>query len=981
MLSMLPSLLMPVIVLIVFVFLTIRLGLFSARESGGRYTFVIGGVLILAASIWQAVKQTPEYGDWFVLSAYPVIDFAQFGLLTLGIMLTVIGLALYADYWQTQRDDIETRQSRLSILDNLHHDARQPYHLLELLNISLKEIMLHLPMASGALFLVNRTQRRFVLTSSQGLSKEETALAEYYPLGRNIVSQALELGDPTLVSKFEFIDRSGDAKGTRFKSCLILPLTTGMEKIGVLTLWSEEAKQFSTTDIEYLEPVVQWLAEKIRSARLARELSQAQAGSEKQSAGFTGMLSRFGAVSRALNASDPLTAFCQAMAGTIGSESVHLCGMQEGELVIHGGSTPMLEISENYRTALIDAVDRTRPLIINQENTDPDQAKGVIASSLVFPLVSKGRQDALLFVRDGRPFKVSDDDLAMLESFAWLAALVLRRGDGDKLSLMKRTGFDAVLRMLKSDSNVRRFKEDPGEFIRTMTGALPFETIGLSFFRDEGGALIPAEVTGEEQTVSDLSFEVFAGEGALGDASLYGEPQFAFGQDQVEASLASYDGTNREAFNGLFGESGTPSFVACLPITVVDDVVGVALLAVYDLQETDRGELERLLLLAAELYALRLTMVMLLNRAKEETPPQTSTPVTTLTADASALEELNDRFSAMIGIAELAEKRPDISGETEAVFRQIVEEAGDALKFFKLNVTAKQAESDEAESTSVKKEEGVNNSIEDVLESLHVSGDLYMAGQRPREIRLKLDALDPIGLASDEVRGLFESVLNRFSSIAHDDDVISVATYTQDGYAYLDVSRHPRNFPPVKQVAGFGQYSLSKTAFKNRPGDVYLRHLKESESYYSVDSASAVPSFLSFKFPLRRADEQAPGEGPVSLLAIDDHEVILDLISAMGKSLGYSVTTALSGEEGLELAREERFDLILTDLALPGVSGLDVASRIRADHPELPIILVTGWESKLDSAELSASGISRVLYKPFRIEQLTDIVQSVIARS
>ncbi len=981
MLSMLPSLLMPVIVLVVFVFLTIRLGLFSARESGGRYTFVIGGVLILAASVWQAVKETPEYSDWFVLSAYPMIDFAQFVLLTLGIMLTVVGLALYADYWQTQRDDIETRKSRLSILDNLHHDARQPYHLLELLNISLKEIMLQQPMASGALFLVNRTQRRFVLTSSQGLSKEETALAEYYPLGRNIASQALELGDPTLVSRFEFIDRSGGAVATRFKSCLILPLTSGMEKIGLLILWSEETKHFSTTDIEYLAPVVQWLAEKIRSARLARELSQAQAGSEEQSAGFAGMLTRFGAVSRALNASDPLTAFCQAMAGTIGSESVHLCGMQEGELVIHSGSTPMLEISENYRTALIDAVDRTRPLIINQENTDPDQAKGVIASSLVFPLVSKDRQDALLFVRSGHPFKVNDDDLAMLESFAWLAALVLRRDDGDKLSLMRRTGFDAVLKMLKSDSKVHRFEEDPGEFIRTMVEALPFEAIGLSFYRDEGGALTPAAVTGVGLDVGDLSFEVFSGEGALGDASLYGDAQFAFGKDQVKASLESYDGTNRDVFNSLFGESGTPDFVACLPITVVDDVVGVTLFAVYDLQERDRGEMERLLLLAAELYALRLTMVKLLNLAREETSGQMSAPVMSATASAGALAEINDRFAAIIGIAKLAEKRPDISGENEAVLRQIIEEAEETLEFLRQNLAPAVDGPGNSEPIEIVRAKGVNDTIEEVLESLHVSGDLYMAGQRPREIRLKLDALGPIALATDEIRDLFESVLNRFSSIAHDDDVISVATYTQDGYAYLDVSRHPRNFPPVKQVAGFGQYSLSKTALENRPGDVYLRHLKGAESYYSVDNTSAVPSFLSFKFPLRRIDESTPAEGPVSLLAIDDHEVILDLISAMGKSLGYHVTTALSGEEGLELAREGRFDLILTDLTLPGVSGLDVARRIRADSPELPIILVTGWESKLDSVELSASGISRVLYKPFRIEQLTDIVQSVIARS
>ena len=134
------------------------------------------------------------------------------------------------------------------------------------------------------------------------------------------------------------------------------------------------------------------------------------------------------------------------------------------------------------------------------------------------------------------------------------------------------------------------------------------------------------------------------------------------------------------------------------------------------------------------------------------------------------------------------------------------------------------------------------------------------------------------------------------------------------------------------------------------------------------------------KFPLidRAVTEEpspAPGKGLIKVLAIDDEEVILDLISAMCQSMGYLVKTALSGQAGINLALEEKFDIVLTDLAMPDISGYEVARRIRKVYTDIPIILVTGWEAKLDSSRLEPSGITRVLYKPFRIEQLTEIIE------
>ncbi|MFZ5981867.1 MAG: response regulator, partial [Candidatus Zixiibacteriota bacterium] len=215
--------------------------------------------------------------------------------------------------------------------------------------------------------------------------------------------------------------------------------------------------------------------------------------------------------------------------------------------------------------------------------------------------------------------------------------------------------------------------------------------------------------------------------------------------------------------------------------------------------------------------------------------------------------------------------------------------------------------------------------------------------------------------------------------LATGEDIISINIYQLDDYIYLDLSRHRKNFPPVDRVAQFGDYIVVGDAFEKFPANQYLKSIKDKSGFFAFDKESSIPAYLSFKFPLKdrtrsREPLRVPDKSHIKVLAIDDEEVILDLISAMCQSMGYRVKTALSGQEGINMALEEKFDIVLTDLAMPDISGYEVARRIRKIYNDIPIVLVTGWEAKLDANRLQPSGITRVLYKPFRIEQLTEII-------
>ena len=115
-------------------------------------------------------------------------------------------------------------------------------------------------------------------------------------------------------------------------------------------------------------------------------------------------------------------------------------------------------------------------------------------------------------------------------------------------------------------------------------------------------------------------------------------------------------------------------------------------------------------------------------------------------------------------------------------------------------------------------------------------------------------------------------------------------------------------------------------------------------------------------------------------LVIDDEPNVIRLCQrALGQE-GFVVKGALRGEEGLQLLREESFDLILLDVRLPDRDGLDVLSAIRQTDPEVPVIIITAHDTMEVTAKLLKSEAQDLLLKPFTLEELVNSVQKVLER-
>jgi CheY-like chemotaxis protein len=100
------------------------------------------------------------------------------------------------------------------------------------------------------------------------------------------------------------------------------------------------------------------------------------------------------------------------------------------------------------------------------------------------------------------------------------------------------------------------------------------------------------------------------------------------------------------------------------------------------------------------------------------------------------------------------------------------------------------------------------------------------------------------------------------------------------------------------------------------------------------------------------------------VLVVDDDPVVGQSFKRVLSGKGYVVITAEDGYEALAKLQEEKFDLVFTDLRMPGMTGLDVAERVKARQPWTPVVIVTGYGSKTSEERARAAGVSDFLHKP-----------------
>jgi len=116
------------------------------------------------------------------------------------------------------------------------------------------------------------------------------------------------------------------------------------------------------------------------------------------------------------------------------------------------------------------------------------------------------------------------------------------------------------------------------------------------------------------------------------------------------------------------------------------------------------------------------------------------------------------------------------------------------------------------------------------------------------------------------------------------------------------------------------------------------------------------------------------------ILVVDDSTVICSTLQERLTMEGYQVWTALDGRKGLQLYHDHQVDLVITDILMPEVDGLEVVRTLRRISTSLPIMVMSGGANRdLDFlVEAKEFGASRIISKPFRLEELVVMVHDLL---
>ncbi|RJQ84263.1 MAG: response regulator [Desulfobacteraceae bacterium] len=117
------------------------------------------------------------------------------------------------------------------------------------------------------------------------------------------------------------------------------------------------------------------------------------------------------------------------------------------------------------------------------------------------------------------------------------------------------------------------------------------------------------------------------------------------------------------------------------------------------------------------------------------------------------------------------------------------------------------------------------------------------------------------------------------------------------------------------------------------------------------------------------------------VLVIDDEQIVLDSVRKIMWGEDYAVETAQNGREGIQRALKNAYDIVLTDVRMPDISGKIVLREIKRAKPALPVVIISGYATVQSAIQCMKLGAANVLEKPFTPDELIGVVEEAVAQS
>ena len=256
------------------------------------------------------------------------------------------------------------------------------------------------------------------------------------------------------------------------------------------------------------------------------------------------------------------------------------------------------------------------------------------------------------------------------------------------------------------------------------------------------------------------------------------------------------------------------------------------------------------------------------------------------------------------------------------------------------------------------------------------------------ELEMEFGAAAWVAGRASELREVFTNlILNAVDALPHGGTIRLesrvegprvMATVTDDGVG-MDDETARRLFEPFFTTKGDGGTGLGLSVVYG----IVQRH----GGTIAVHTRAGRGTRMEVSLPLAAAPErparvaETTEEMPVlDVLVVDDEEPVREVLRDIAVAYGQRATSCGSGAEALRLVRPGAFQLVMTDLGMPGMTGWELARRLRALDPDVAIVFVTGWGEDVDARAATEAGADLVLAKPFNFDDVARAIRLAAQR-
>lgn len=286
--------------------------------------------------------------------------------------------------------------------------------------------------------------------------------------------------------------------------------------------------------------------------------------------------------------------------------------------------------------------------------------------------------------------------------------------------------------------------------------------------------------------------------------------------------------------------------------------------------------------------------------------------------------------------------------------------------------------------SSEREASNMNEIIRDVLEFMKPR---LSAAQRPITVNTRLEPIPPVLIIPFELREVLCNVVINSIDAMPSGGSITITTGAREKFVSVTVADTGIGMSGETKQHLFEPFFTTK---KNRGTGIGLSVSYAIISKFGgkiwVDSEKGAGTVITIMLPAADAakpsfvkDDTRPPVSPArSILVIDDEENICEILGEYLTREGHDVVTTQNGEKGLEILGQRRFDIVITDLNMPRISGWDIAHRIKKSTPETVTIMLTGWGTTIEELNRRENIVDHLIFKPINFSALSCFITEMV---